>query len=288
MNRESNRESTLYLLKAYLAALACAFLTVGFVSGLYSDLITALLADVVATIVIFLFAQAKHNSSIYDPYWSVAPPFLAIFWMVSAFDINPRVWIMFALIMIWAVQLTANWSMRWGGLGDEDWRYQEIRAKSGKWFPLADLLGIQMMPTLLVFIAMLPFFYATQSDVPLGLIDAIAMLVALGAIVIESSADRQLRTFIQMNNRKKGQRLGTGLWRYARHPNYFGEVSFWWGIALFGLAMGSWKLLACGLAINILFMTISVPLMNARGRAKNPKYESYIKAKRAIIPLPRF
>ena len=280
-----NNTGLIYTLKAYLAALACAFLVVGFLTPSLGALYAALIADVVATIAIFLFSQARHNSSIYDPYWSVAPPFLAVFWMVSATDINLRSLLMFALIMIWATQLTGNWVKRWGGLKDEDWRYQEIRKKSGKWFPLADLMGIQMFPTLLVFIAMLPFYYVTRSDAPLGLVDILAFAVAFGAIAIEFTADKQLRAFLKTP--AKGKRLNAGLWKHARHPNYFGEISFWWGIALFGVAIGMWQLLICGLVINLLFVSVSVPLMNARGRSKNPQYNKQIKAKRAVIPLPR-
>ena len=249
----------------------------------------ALIADIAATGFIFLCGWYARNSSLYDPFWSVAPPAIAIYWMSALAPIAPREAIACALILIWAARLTFNWARRWNGRNDEDWRYQNIRALSGRWFPLADLFGIQLMPTLLVFAALAPFYAVAASDAPLNWIDAAAAIVMLSAIAIEAAADQQLRRFLKQSPRKGGgEILSQGLWRYARHPNYLGEIMFWWGLFAFALAAGGSPWLGAGAAaINLLFVFVSVPLMNQRGRQRRPNYDAHIKRTRALIPLPK-
>ena len=296
--------ATLYLLAAYGTALAAAVLTVlafGWIWGGtsfgewgYHHLIAGLAADVVATIVVFGFSQAARNSSVYDPYWSVAPPLLLAYWIITAGEVPvERVLVALAITCVWAWQLTRNWALRWRGLADEDWRYSDIRRRSGRWFPLSDLFGIQMMPTLLVFGGMVPLYHATRATAPLNVIDMLALIVVVVAIAIEMTADSQLRTFIKQRAagiEGIGARLRSGLRAHARHPNYFGEISFWWGIALFGFAASearAWWLFGGAIAILLLFNFISVPLMNARGLARHDWYRQHMAETRALVPLPR-
>ena len=286
----------IHVLGAYLTALVLAVLATGAAIEIWGDLhpvLVALIADSAATFVVFFFSRYHNNSSIYDPYWSVVPPLLAIYWisLVPFDELHPRVWIAFLLILAWSVRLTWNWKMRWRGLTDEDWRYVDIKENTGRLSPLADLTAIHFLPTLLVFIGCLPLYFITQYHGDWGWFDLIAICVMTGAILLQGIADTQLRRFLK--TRQQGQILNHGVWTYARHPNYLGEIFVWWGLFLFAAAAGASYLaeniwvVSGAVAINILFIFASVPLMNARGRKYRPGYDEHIKRVNALIPLPK-
>lgn len=191
----------------------------------------ALFADVVATLVIFGFSRIHRNSSFYDAYWSVIPPLLAVYWFtVDAPEyVNAgRAILVIALVWLWAVRLTANWATFWGGLKHEDWRYPLVRDRAGpRGAVWADLFGIHLFPTVQVFLGCLPIYAVMiRGATPIGALDLVAAVVTLGAIAIETLADLQLHAFIA--RRRGGDFIRTGLWAWSRHPNYFGELSFWW------------------------------------------------------------
>jgi steroid 5-alpha reductase family enzyme len=251
----------------------------------------ALVADVVATFVIFGFSLRYRNSSFYDAYWSVIPPLLAIYWYstnISTGVDNARSALVIGLVCFWAIRLTGNWATYWGGLHHEDWRYPIVRARAGKAAVWADLFGIHLYPTFQVFIACLPVYAVmTLGQAPLGWLDALAFVVTLGAIAIETIADLQLHAFIA--RRKPGEFIQSGLWGWSRHPNYFGEISFWWGLMLFGLAAapGQWWWIVPGaLSMTAMFMFASIPFMDNRSRERRPAYGEYMRKVSAIVPLP--
>lgn len=262
----------------------------GLVGPQWEPLWAGFAADFVATAVIFCFSLTYRNSSFYDPYWSVIPPLLMLYWMVcypAAMD-SPRSWLVLVLVWAWGVRLTANWSLYWPGLHHEDWRYSMVRERAGVFAKPADFLGIHLFPTVQVFMGCVPILLVLQySDAPLGWLDAAAFVVTAGAIVIEMLADIQLHAFIAV--RKPGQLMDKGLWGWSRHPNYFGEISFWVGLALFGLAVAPqlW-LWACfgAVAMTLMFMFVSVPFLDQRSLQRRPDYAAYMKRVSGIIPLP--
>ena len=152
------------ILGAYVAALAAAAVCVWVLDD-WSSVWRAGIADVVATAVIFGFARAYDNSSFYDPYWSVAPPVLLAYWWAAHGDGGIRIVALAVLVGLWSVRLTHNWVRGWQGLAHQDWRYTDLRANTGRWYPLVDLLGIQMLPTVLVFIGSLPVWLILQGEV---------------------------------------------------------------------------------------------------------------------------
>ncbi len=251
----------------------------------------AFAADIVATLVIFGFSLAYKNSSFYDAYWSVIPPLLAVFWM-SAYpgaSSDPRAWMVMALVWLWAIRLTTNWSLYWGGLHHEDWRYPLVRARAGRYAIPADLFGIHLFPTVQVFLGCLPVYAVmTRVGTPLGWLDALAFVVTLAAIAIELIADLQLHAFIA-RKREPGSFIKTGLWAWSRHPNYFGEISFWWGLMLFGLAAAPdqwWWIILGAFAMTTMFKFASLPLMDNRSLERRPDYAEHMRKVSAIIPLP--
>jgi steroid 5-alpha reductase family enzyme len=284
--KHSRAASFGYIVLAYVVAIAAAYGTVLYFP-LESPLYTAFLADFVATCAVFAFSVAFSNSSFYDAYWSVIPPLIGVyFWTHAAPDAElTRQALCLGLCTLWAVRLTYNWAVGWTGLHHEDWRYVDIKAKTGALYWPASFAGIHMFPTVEVFFACLPMWPALTSNTPLSWIDGVATVVTLGAIVIETVADEQLRAFGK--TKKPGELIQTGLWRYSRHPNYFGELTFWWGLFLFGYAASpadwSWTIIGTA-CITVMFFFISVPMMEKRQLEKKPHFAKVIASTSMIIP----
>jgi steroid 5-alpha reductase family enzyme len=277
---------------AYGLAFSVAWLAVDLLEG-WHPVWQALMADIAATFVIFAVARLVYNSSVYDPYWSVVPPILMLFWMGQAASeavIEVREAIALFLVFVWAARLTLNCFRRWDHLGQEDFRYKDLRTKTGRLYPLVDLFGIQMLPTVLVFLAALPLWAVTLSDNPFGPLDFLAMFVTAGAIMIEAAADDQLREFAarQAEEGEEVRVCDEGLWAWSQHPNYFGEIAFWWGLYLFGVAAmpSMWWLIIGPLAMTALFVFISVPMMLERKRARRPDYDAQTAGVSVLFPLP--
>src|SRR5262245_40422810 len=264
-----------------------------FVGTLLSEehpILVALLADLAATVAVFAFSVWADNSSLYDPYWSVAPPALAMYWALSPgadHAVRVRRMLVIALVTLWAVRLTWNWARGWGGLGHEDWRYVDLRDQTGPYYWPVSLLGLHGFPTLQVFLGCLPLWPALHTgEHPFGALDVVAAILTTGAIAIEATADAQLHAF--RASAPPGSTLTTGLWAWSRHPNYFGEVTFWWGLFAFGLAADptAWWTGCGALAITTMFVFVSVPLLDRRMLARRPDYAVRMATVRALVPLP--
>jgi steroid 5-alpha reductase family enzyme len=248
----------------------------------------ALAGDLAATALIFAISMAVGNSSLYDPYWSVAPPIIAVGWLVVAPSGSAaRQSIVVILLAAWAVRLTANWTIGWSGLSHEDWRYVRMRDGTRGTLPwwLVSLTGIQLMPTLVVFAGMLAVWPALTGDRTLNLLDLLAGAVTVVAIGLEGVADVQMRRFVR-DPAHRGRVAEVGLWRWTRHPNYLGEISLWWGMWLFGLAAAPdwWWTIAGPLAMVALFVFVSVPLMDRRSRERRPDFDRYAARVPALLP----
>ncbi len=155
----SKRNSIILIAAIYVSA----FLVVYCIFPLLSfsrTMMNLFIADVIATVVIFIFSMIFNNSSVYDPYWSVVPPVIAVYLMIIFPDANqPRQLVIVALVLFWSIRLTMNWLRGWQGLRHQDWRYTSIAEKTGKWYWPVSFLGIHFMPTLFVFLGCLPLWY---------------------------------------------------------------------------------------------------------------------------------
>ncbi len=275
---------------AYAVALAVAavWLTVGPDTGrVWLD---TLIADVLATLVIFGFSRRYRNSSVYDAYWSVVPPLLLVYWWWrghAGID-DVRCWLIAIVVVAWSVRLTWNWASSFPGLQHEDWRYQMLRDRSGRWPLLTDLFAIHLVPTLQVFIGMLPVCVAVTSPGRTVMwLDVVALVVGIGAVTVEFVADRQLHRFLA--GRLPGETLADGLWSWSRHPNYFGEFGFWVAMALFGVAAApaqAWWLFVGAVMMLAMFLGASIPMMEQRSLQRRPHYADVIGSVSKFVPRP--
>lgn len=250
----------------------------------------ALIADVLATLVVFAFSRAFGNSSFYDAFWSVVPPLLLFYWWLrgeAGFD-DPRCWLVAIVVVAWAIRLTANWVYAFPGLHHEDWRYPMFRERAGRLEFVADLVAIHLIPTLQVFLAMLPVYIAvTRPSDGIGWLTVAAFTLGLAAVLLELVADVQMHRFVR--HRAPGEVMDRGLWSWSRHPNYFGEFLFWLALALFGIAAapGDWWWLVLGAASMLaMFLGASIPMMEARSLERRPHYGDVITRVPRFVPRP--
>jgi steroid 5-alpha reductase family enzyme len=276
-------------------AVAAAWLTWGPSTGrLWLD---TLIADLLATAVVFGFSRAYRNSSFYDAYWSVIPPLLlAYWWWQGPIGLSGpgalRCWLMTAVMVYWAIRLTGNWAYGFPGLHHEDWRYPILRDGAGRFAFLVDLVGIHLFPTLQVFVGLLPVYVAaTRPGDGLVWLTWLAFTVGIAAVTLELAADTQMHRFVAAKRRGSatGAVMDTGLWAWSRHPNYFGEIGFWFSMALFGIAASpkdTWWLFVGVVVMLAMFLGASIPMMEKRSLERRPQYQSVIDSVPRLVPRP--
>ena len=294
MNRTLNHTGT----SIYKAVLLCAFAYiiaggvaagVGFSLNGNHPLLIAGISDIAATGVVFFFSVLLNNSSVYDPYWSIAPIPIALYFAVKAAPGRTdvvRLSVVFILVCVWGGRLTYNWLRGWKGLAHEDWRYVNIRKRTRRAYWPASFLAIHTIPTIAVFLGCLSLFAALSRGVnKFGALDIIAAAVTSAAILVEALADRQLRRF-KLAQKDPSKVLSTGIWACTRHPTYFGEILFWWGLFLFSVsaAPALWWVALGPASITMLFVFISIPMMEKHMKERRPGYDDYRAGTSVLIP----
>ncbi len=248
-----------------------------------------LCADVVATIVVWAGGLLYENVSVYDPYWSVFPPVVFLLWMCYTQTCSLAVVLLMIAAWYWGWRLTRNWAITFKGIAHEDWRYTKYRSLHPVLFHLINLFGLNMVPTLVVFGAMLPglqLYEAPSTALPWGetisiLFIVFGCVVCVASATIQLIADKQIHDFRATN---PGKTCNVGLWKNGRHPNYFGEIQFWWGIWIMYAGLHGIDWYVCGpIAMTCLFLGISIPLMEHRQLANKPDYAAYRQQTRLLI-----
>lgn len=246
-----------------------------------------LIADIVATVVVFCFSTVFTNSSVYDPYWSVQPIVIVVMYAIAEQKLTLTMILPLVAVLVWGVRLTANWAYSFRGIEAkyEDWRYQELREKTGKWFLLVNFFGIHLVPTLIVYACVLPVVYTFEYAPAFSAWSAVFFALSILAILLECVADCTLHKF-----KKEGGTgfLRKGLWKYCRHPNYLGEILMWWGIALAAVCvMPRFAWLIVGAVANtVLFLAVSIPMAD-RHQSRKEGFELYKKNTWSLCPLPK-
>ena len=244
-----------------------------------------LVADIAMTVAIYAVSVWKKNTSAYDAYWSVIP-FMFLIWLLwdSSWTWSMYQWFIALAVSFWSWRLTLNWSRAWPGWEHEDWRYVGYREQLGSRYELMNFFGLQFFPTLMVFGGFSPLFW-TLSEGPTGAVVLPGVLLMLLGTMLELVADNQLHAFRIRPNPQSTDLLDTGLWGVVRHPNYLGELLFWFGTLTSGLANGApWFTGAGALVISSVVLFASIPFKDTRMAARRPDFGTYREATPAIIP----
>ena len=246
--------------------------------------ISLLIADVAATVLVFIFSVILRNASVYDPYWSVQPPVilsaLSLRYGLSAYGM-----LLIAVVLFWGIRLTANWAYTFSSLMHQDWRYTMLKEKTGIFYQFVNFTGIHMVPTLIVYLATLPGAYAIINQLKGSALSVVFLIVSLFAAVMQGVADIEMHRF-----RKKpdGRFMRRGLWRNSRHPNYLGEILMWWGVGLsvlFATPSELW-LISGAVANNVLFLSVSIPLADGR-QSRKEGFVEYRNETRMLLPIKK-
>ncbi len=231
----------------------------------------------------WLASVARRDVSIVDSLWSLF--FLSGAWIyAAAAAVNaPRAALLLALVTLWALRLAGY--LTWRNWGEpEDRRYQAIRARNQPGFAWKSLYLVFGLQGLLAAIIAFPLFAALGGGAPLGLLDAAGVALWLIGFGFETVGDWQLARF-KADPANRGKVLDTGLWRYTRHPNYFGEATLWWGYYLIAVATGGWWTVFAPLLMTFLLLKVSgVTLLEQDIGERRPAYRDYIARTNAFLP----
>lgn len=245
-----------------------------------------ILALVVFSYMLFWFVvsiRIKRND-VADIAWGLG--FVVVTWF-SYFlsDQSPKALLVNMMVTIWGLRLSWHIFLRNKGK-TEDFRYHQWRME-WKHFYLRSFLQVFMLQGLFLFITLLPVIYINaHSAFRFHFLDGAGILIWLTGFYFESAGDYQLKQF-KSKPENKGKIISTGLWRYTRHPNYFGEVVQWWGIFIMAVTLpGGWMTIAGPLTITYLVRYVSGVPMLERKYAGNPEFEAYKKRTSVFFPLP--
>jgi len=194
-------------------------------------------------------------------------------------------------VAVWGLRLTQNFISR-GGIGHEDWRYADMRNQFGAHFWWISLFSVFLGQTIFLFAGCLSIYGCMLSPRALAPTDALAVAVCVLAIWLEAAADLQMDTFQAARREKRTDAtvIDRGLWMWSRHPNYLGELSWWWGLYFFGApAVPAWVAAGPG-AMTFLFVGISIKLMEDRQMKLKPEafsaYRRAVPSSLLLLPPP--
>lgn len=278
----------LILLLIYVMAFFVGFGTYFLTSKVIGDIILNLLiADVVATIFIWIVGLVLKTASIYDPYWSIQTVAIYVpLQIMYGFNLGNIIFLIF--LSLWAIRLTYNFIKTFNDITYLDWRYKNIQIKTKGLYPLVSLLGIHMVPTLIVFAASIPAFMYVIKGFDFNFLNLIGLLTMFIGVLLEFFADRNMHQF-KKTRTDRSQIINVGLWKYSRHPNYLGEILFWYGVAftLIFPNVAYWYLIVGAILNTLLFLFISIPLAENHMKTYKPGFEEYKKRTRMLLPIKK-
>ena len=236
---------------------------------------------------LWLLSLRLRDASIADVFWGSG--FAAVGVLSAALaPPSPRGLLLAGLSAAWGLRLTVHLGRRWRAHGQEDRRYRAMRAQRGEGFPLASLFTVFLLQGALMWVVSLPLQAgaARGATVPLGLLDAAGVAVFAVGLTFEALGDAQLARFLA-DPAHRGQVMQSGLWRYTRHPNYFGDALVWWGMGLVAAAAGAaWSLVGPALMTFLLVRVSGVSLLEKDIGLRRPGYAEYVRRTSAFLPRP--
>lgn len=223
------------------------------------------------------------NSSIVDMWWGPGILLIGLTYWVANDGEQRRGVLVVSLLAIWAMRLAAHIGARNIGHG-EDFRYAKWRSERGSSWWWFSYFKVFLLQSVIAWIISMPLYFALTSRAPINTLDyAGAVLFAIG-FLFEAIGDEQLRRF-KRDASSKSRVLETGLWRYTRHPNYFGEAVLWWGFGAFSVAAGGYAgVIGPAIMTFFLIRVSGVALLEKTLRETKPQYRSYIERTPAFFP----
>jgi len=230
----------------------------------------------------FLIAQWRRDNSIVDISYGMTYALLAL----GVYYLYPNTWTLATLVMVglWGMRLSWHIGQRNIGKG-EDWRYRKWRAEWGDKVVVTAFFRVFMLQGFLIWLIAMPIMAIARgiSDSPSWTLVSVGVSVWLLGFIYELVADYQLDSFLK--NRKPHERIYQGgLWKYSRHPNYFGELLVWWGICIWAIGLtGSWWLVISPSIISLVIIFISAPMIEQKHKGETV-YETYYQNSSSIFP----
>jgi steroid 5-alpha reductase family enzyme len=238
-------------------------------------------------VVVWALSLPLRDASIADVFWGPGFAFVAI---VSA-SLSPpsaRATLLVVLTSAWGLRLALHIGTRWRKKKEEDRRYQAMRATWGDRFPLVSLFTVFLLQGGLLWTVSLPLQAgaALGAERPMGPLDIAGVALFAVGLTFEAVGDAQLSRFLA-DPGNLGKVMESGLWRYTRHPNYFGDALVWWGLGLVGAASGAWWCLLGPALMTFLLVRVSgVSLLEKDIAGRRPEYVAYVRRTSPFLPLP--
>ena len=235
-------------------------------------------------ILVFVFASLKKDNSIVDIAWGLGFVCVVLLILLLSRQAEGRQILVSILVVIWGIRLAVHIALRKKGKG-EDWRYARWRQEWKRWFFFRSFLQIYMLQGIFLLIIAYPVILVSSSSFErVTALDIAGTAVWLVGFFFEAVGDYQLVQF-KGNPENRGLIMTKGLWKYTRHPNYFGETAMWWGIFLISLSVPlGWTAIVSPLLITVLLLKVSGVSMLEKKYSGNDRFKEYAKKTNAFFP----
>ena len=276
----------LFVTLMYVLAIGVGYASCFYIENLYLRLGVF---DIVCTAIIWLFTVIFKNTSIYDPYWSFIPMVMVTYAFFKIGNFNYMSIIFLIVFNLWGLRLTINWIITYTDFSYEDWRYRKYRDTCSPFlFQVINFVGLIYVPTIVVFLGMLPIFDLFMAPASPWFIFGVAIIIF--GILLEFFADREVHQFIRENkNSTERKTCSIGLWYYSRHPNYLGEISIWVGcfVSMIVVTQVHYWFFIGVIAMILLFNFISIPMMEKHNTERRADYPTYKSCTSRLLLLPK-
>lgn len=253
---------------------------------LLNHLLPGLYAVVALMVLLWLVSIPLRNVSIIDLFWGPAIATCGVaYWLVAPAPVSVRASLAIGLAVLWALRLGIYLSVRNHGQ-PEDRRYRAMRERNDPGFWFKSIYLVFILQAVLAWLIGLPLYGAVQGQAPLGWLDALGVALFAFGFLWEGVADWQLARFLRQREASGGV-MDAGLWRYSRHPNYFGNFCLWWGLWLLAASAGAWWTVLGPLLLTLfLFKVSGVAMLESDIAERRPAYANYIRTTSAFFPRP--
>jgi steroid 5-alpha reductase family enzyme len=226
------------------------------------------------------------NVAIIDAFWGFGFVVAAWTYYATTDGFPARKMLIALLVTVWGLRLSLHLAIRNFGK-PEDYRYRAMRTRWGHRFTWVSVFSVFVPQAVLLWALSVPIWQAQRAPTPahLGALDALGAAVFVVGLLFEAVGDEQLRRF-KANPANRGRVMDRGLWRYTRHPNYFGDATVWWGLGLVALATPAalWTIYAPAAMTLLLLRVSGVPLLEKKLQETRPGYREYIERTSSFVP----